>query len=177
MKLSQRGLKLTAALLFVALWSGWWGQISQDNVLLAAELQPLGKTHGKQGWGPEPGGVIYDGTYPPPYLYHPQWPGYFPPPYFIYPPHYEPNKPWYREEGPTPAGRLVLMVDPLQAQVLVNGYPLQRHPDLSYDVGLLQGEYQVEVTAEGFVPYTRSVEIRGGDRIHLNIRLEKEPGR
>ena len=61
----------------------------------------------------------------------------------------------------------------MKAKVLVNGYELQRHPDLSYEVGLLEGEHKIEVVSEGYLPHKRTVRIRGGERLRLTIRLEQ----
>ncbi|MFP4035984.1 MAG: PEGA domain-containing protein [Desulfobacteraceae bacterium] len=151
------------------------------------EDRPLSVTprqlpEGSHTWGPAPGGIIYDGYYPPPDLYyqygHPARPHcYHPycPPYYGYPPYYEPARPWYEEDNqPAPAGRLLLLVEPVKAEAFVDGYPLERHTDLSYEIGLLEGEHQGEVKAEGYMSYKKTVSIRGGERLKMAIRLEKE---
>lgn len=175
-------------LLAVLSWSGCLIQPSGHHDLAMAEQyvqgQPLTDPYEMlpqrhHTWRPDPGGIIYDGYYPPPYMYRHYgssgWSGYYPPypPHLIYPPYYEPRKPWYEDEPPIPAGRLMLLVDPVEAQAYLNGYPLQRHPDLSYEVGLLQGEHQIEVKAEGYVRYNKTVNIQGGERVSLTIRLER----
>ena len=181
MKFSSIFLKTMLAVLFLLFWAESAGSAGRDGFYFASgqeheryfpdpdKMLPL-REH---SWGPDPGGIIYDGYYPPPYRHrHPGWPGYYPP-YPYYPPYYEPRKPWYEDEPPIPAGRLVLLVDPVKAKVLVNGYELQRHPDLSYEVGLLEGEHKIEVVSEGYLPHKRTVRIRGGERLRLTIRLEQ----
>lgn len=163
--------------------------------LLAMEVEveePRILPERSHAWGPDPGGIIFDHPYPPPIIYYypppgdPGWPCYHHPgsppylhhpPHYGYPPYYEPERPWYEGEPPVPAGRVVLLVDPVQAEAFVNGYPLQRHPDLSYEVGLLQGEHQLMITAEGYAPFQQTVRIRGGERLRLTIRLERNPAR
>ncbi len=98
---------------------------------------------------------------------------YYPPPYYYYP-YYEREKRWYEGDLPIPAGRVMLLVDPVQAQVYINGYPLQRQADLTYEAGLLEGEHRIEVMAQGYVTYRRTVDIYGGDMFRLTIRLDKE---
>ncbi|ADH87087.1 carboxypeptidase-like regulatory domain-containing protein [Desulfurivibrio alkaliphilus] len=141
----------------------------------------------EHSWGAPPGEVIFDTPYAPPYLYHPppgypgrppyyHYPGY--PPYFYphYPPHpgyYQRETPWYEAPPPLPAGRVYLLVEPVQAQATINDYPLQRHPDLSYQLALLPGEYRLQVTAEGYQPVQRQLRIQGGERLQLTISLER----
>ena len=180
-------LKGVLILLVTLMAAGMIGPGSKGGMLLAAEPAPeqplLGHEKnlppGFHSWAPGPVKVIPGGKFHPPYPpAHPGWPPY-PPyyhPYYGYYPYYEPEKRWYEEEPPTPAGRLMLLVEPVQAEVLVDGYPLQRHPDLSYEVGLLQGEHRVEVSAEGYEPYQRTVDIQGGERISLTIRLKPTAG-
>ncbi|MDF1615497.1 PEGA domain-containing protein [Desulfurivibrio dismutans] len=141
-------------------------------------------------WGAPPGQVIIDAPYPPPHMYYPPpgYPGWPPhyhhpgaPPYYRpyyppfpgYPPYYQRETPWYEEPPPLPAGRLRLLVEPVQAQATINDYPLQRHPDLSFEVGLLPGDYLLQVSAEGYEPQQRQVRIKGGERIHLTVSLER----
>lgn len=120
---------------------------------------PAAASSSWEGVRPKPVEPPYYYPYPPPYQYHPYYP---------------PERPWYEKEMPIPAGRVMLLVEPMQAEVFVNGYPLKRHPDLSYEVSLLEGEHQIEITAEGYGIYRRSIEIRGNERIRLTIRLEQK---
>lgn len=128
-------------------------------------------------YGRAPRGQIYDGPYPPPYLYYPH-----PYPYpYPYPPYQGPPSSYYSppEEDlyggeVIPAGRLVLLVDPVSADVYVDGHPLKQREDLSYEVALLVGKHKVEVRAEGYSSYEKWIEISGGHRIVLTIRLESD---
>ncbi len=189
MKRFSYRFKILLLMFSIPILAGWTGY--DQNALLLSEA---GYSYGKPStppppippgrphtWGSDPGGVIYDGYYPPFIVYprygHPQAPHryhpLYPPPYRFYPPYYEPEKPWYKDEMPVPAGRVMLLVDPLHAEAFVNGHPLPRHPDLSYEAGLLKGEYIIMVSAEGYETYNRTVEIRGGEMIRLTIRLEQ----
>lgn len=161
-------------------------------VLSAGTLMETGKAHGSQqqaydpagehlenippgfhSWRPYPGRIYPDGRFYPGKRHY-FYPPYYPYPYHFYPRHLEPGKPWYEDIQPIPAGRVVLYVDPVHAKAFVNGYPLQRHADLTYEIGLLQGEHHVQVKADDYLPYERSIEIQGGELIRLTIRLEKE---
>jgi hypothetical protein len=185
-------LKTILVMLLLLIPVGWAGH-DHGEPLFAAEYMSAGpplpprpvQPERPHTWGPDPGTVIYDGYYPPyiiyppyqrhgsPHYYHPP----YPPPYFVYPPpYYEPETPWYKDEMPIPAGRVVLLVDPLDAEVFVNGLPLGRNNDLSFEAGLLQGNYEVEVKADGYQTQRRKVEIRGGEIIRLTIRLDKKTG-
>lgn len=134
-----------------------------------------GKPH---TWGTDPDGVIYEGYYPPPDCrYRRSWdhrhlPYYCP--YLVYPYYYEPARPWYEKDAPIAAGRLQIMVEPVQARAFINGYPLGRHPDLTYEIGLLEGEHHLEVKADGFVTHERTINIQGGQRLRLTIRLDRD---
>jgi hypothetical protein len=175
-KLSLKGVLILLFALAVA-GSGSVGMLLAADPLPDKPLVDHEKNlpPGFHTWAPGPIKVIPGGTFHPAYpVAPPGWPP-FPPyyhPYYGYYPFYEPEKHWYQEEPPTPAGRLMLLVDPIQAEAFVDGYPLQRHPDLSYAVGLLEGEHRVEVTAEGYESYHRTMDIKGGERISLTIRLK-----
>jgi|GEM_PF-2344792 len=183
-------LKILLLILFIPLLAGWAGYdqntytLSEAGYTTGKPSTPPGPTapERRHTWGPDPGGIIYDRYYPPVIPYppykHPRVQPYYyrqcHPPFHYYPPYYEPEKPWYEDDLPIPAGRMMLLVDPVDAKALVNGYPLKRHPDLSYEAGLLKGKYDLEVRADGYETYVREVEIRGGERIHLTIKLKKE---
>lgn len=124
------------------------------------------------------------------HFWHPAWTGPFPglrplyplhPIFFpllsypFFPPYYEagPASAWFTDGVLIPAGRLHLQVNPVHARAFVNGYSLQQNPDLSYEMGLLEGEHQVEITAEGYASFQQTVTIRGGQMLRLNICLEQ----
>lgn len=152
-------------------------------VLFCSALPAFGmekETSGKAiySWraGPVPAeheGSTAPGGWPglrPRYHYPPHVP--FPP--YYYPPYSEREKKWYEGDLPRSAGRIMFLVDPVQAEAFVNGYRLSRHADLSYEISLLRGEHHLEVRAEGYEPYQRTIEIRGGEQISLIIYLEPE---
>ncbi|WP_291321538.1 hypothetical protein [Desulfonatronospira sp.] len=63
----------------------------------------------------------------------------------------------------------------MKAKVLVNGYELQRHPDLSYEVKLLEGKHKhkIEVVAEGYLRINVQSGFAVGRGLRLTIRLEQ----
>lgn len=115
-----------------------------------------------QQWGGSipPKGSIYERT---PYFYYP------------YPIYYYPWVPYdpYKWQV-TPAGSLVVHVDPLTAAVFVDGYRLTQQVDLSYEVGLLIGRHRVEARAEGYEVYEREIDIPTGQRVILPIKLNRK---
>jgi hypothetical protein len=67
----------------------------------------------------------------------------------------------------------VILTNPIDADVYVDGVRLQRQPNLSYDVGLLAGSHQVDIRREGFKPFSYKVEIPPGGGMVLPVELEK----
>jgi hypothetical protein len=72
-----------------------------------------------------------------------------------------------------PAGRMLILVNPVDAEVYVDGVRLQQQSDLSYEVGLLAGPHQVDVKKDGYKAYSRRVDIVPGGGMYLPIALEK----
>lgn len=103
----------------------------------------------------------------------PYWHGYH-----GYPHHYYFHYP-YQERSPyanleiKQAGELLIMVNPSQAEVYVDGYLLKPDENLSYRIGLLIGKHQVEVRAEGYKPYFQETGITTGQRTSLSVKLEE----
>lgn len=141
-------------------------------------------------WGTDPGGVIYDHRYwhprGYPYNFHPATPRT--PcrpcqPKFSCPPCYPPGAfrhsgpPWYKDGMPAPAGRLSVLVEPLHAEAFIDGVPLKRNEDLSYEAKLLPGTYLIEARANGYQSRERTVSIRGGEFVRLAIRLDPDENR
>lgn len=107
------------------------------------------------GWGPP-------GSYPPP-----QYPAQpYPLPATTSPPTYPPQV--------KPAGRLLILTNPIDAEVYVDGVRLQQQSNLSYDVGLLAGPHQVDIRKEGFKPFSYKAEIPPGGGMVLPVELEKQ---
>lgn len=152
-----------------------WGLLFVAHTAWGAEIQL--RQQGKKGqnaadllveapsYGLTPGGTIYGGPYPPPY-------GYYPYPYYPWPPpqSYSPPASAPRTHLIS-AGRLMVMVDPVAAEVLVDGLRLRQNNDLSYEVGLLVGTHTLTVRAEGYDPYKEAVDVPGGQHVIRTIRL------
>lgn len=124
-------------------------------------------------YGSPPRGHIYGGSYPAP---HPYYPYGWPPPYM-----YAPSKGEYRappapadsKEGQEyiPVGQVIILVDPVSAEVFLDGLRLTQRDDLSYAVGLLEGRHKVKIQAEGYVAYDKTINVSGGRGKFLTIRL------
>lgn len=129
----------------------------------AAELSVEAPSYGRA-----PGGTIYGGP-PPPYWWYP---------YSHYP--WSPPSPGYSPpvNAPRsqliPAGRLVILVDPVNAEVVVDGLLLRQNNDLSYEVGLLVGTHTLTVRAEGYDPYDEAIDVPGGQHVFRTVRLNPE---
>ncbi|HLE59953.1 MAG TPA: PEGA domain-containing protein [Thermoanaerobaculaceae bacterium] len=126
------------------------------------------------------------GGFPPPPAwapYYPPWwgwgwggPGPYPPPPYLSQPYLQPGAPTppaYPLQV-KPAGRLVVLTNPIDADVYVDGVRLQQQPNLSYDVGLLAGPHQVDIRREGFKPFSYKADIPPGGGIVLPVELEKQ---
>lgn len=73
-----------------------------------------------------------------------------------------------------PAGRLLILSNPIDAEVYVDGVRLQQQPNLSYDVGLLAGPHQVDIRKDGFKPFSYKADIPPGGGMVLPVELEKQ---
>jgi len=126
-------------------------------------------------FGAQPRGYIYGDPIPPPYPY------YYPPPYpfYGYPaPQGAPSPGMPQVPAPTQSapqqysvGHIIIVVDPVGAEVSLDGLRLTQRSDLSYAVGVLEGSQVVRVTASGFEPHERTLEVRGGIGMFLTVRL------
>lgn len=122
-------------------------------------------------YGPPPMGYIYGGPYPAPYPYYP-----YPPPYMYAPPPGEnraPPAPGNTTAGQEhiPVGQIIILTDPVSAEVFLDGLRLTQRDDLSYAVGLLEGRHKVKVQAQGYVAYDKTIDVLGGRGKFLTIRL------
>jgi hypothetical protein len=104
-------------------------------------------------------------------------------------PYYQPYYPYYSPYGgnypgnrtdispyPTdvkPAGRLFIQIEPLDAQVMADGYTLRQKDDLTYEVGLFTGTHHIEANKDGFKSYKVDVDIQPGMGTLITIVLEK----
>lgn len=73
-----------------------------------------------------------------------------------------------------PAGRLVIIVDPVEAEVYVDGVRLPQRANRWYEVGLLAGPHRVDIRQEGFKSLSEAVDIPPGGGLVLSIQLEKQ---
>ena len=116
-------------------------------------------------------GYLYDAPYGgAPYYYAP-YPYYYPwgAPGGVY----GPSEGDFGGDAVIPAGRLILLVDPVSAEVYVDGHRLNQRDDLSYQVGLLVGRHAVEVRAQGYRPYNQDVNLQPGRRMVITVRLKR----
>lgn len=121
-------------------------------------------------YGPPPTGYIYGGPYPAPY---PVYPYGWPPSYMYAPPPRENRAPPSPEVGQEhiPVGQIIILVDPVSAEVFLDGLRLTQRDNLSYAVGLLEGAHKVKVQAKGYLAYDKTIDVLGGRGMFLTIRL------
>ena len=105
-------------------------------------------------------------------FHHPYYPGYG----YGYPYYFSPSedKSPYENLEVKQAGELAIMIEPADAEVLVDGYQLMQNEALEYSIGLLTGKHHVEARAKGFKPYREEVEIHPAERTLIYIQLKKE---
>jgi hypothetical protein len=162
-----QAISIAVGLLVLVAQTAWSGDIrlSQQGKKgrSAADLSVEAPSYGRA-----PGGTIYGGPYPPPYGYYP-YPYYpWPPSQGYYPPAFEPPSQLI------PAGRLIVLVDPVDAEVWVDGLRLGQNNDLSYEVGLLVGTHTLTVRAEGYDPHEEEIDIPGGRHVFRTVRLSQQ---
>lgn len=139
----------------------------------ASEKHPAGKVI-KESMedmkGPRP---YWEQHHPYPYSYpYPYYP-YPPPPYMRYE---DSRKSPYDSLSVKQAGRITVTVQPLDAEVFVDGYQLKSKEDLTYEIGLLTGIHRVDVKKDGYKPYSIEVLVEADRTIPLAIELEKGKG-
>ncbi len=141
------------------------------------KLQKDGKTvelnADAPSYGPPPAGYIYGGPYPAPYPFYPYG---WPPSYMFAPLPGEIRAspaPTFSTDGQEhiPVGQIIILTDPVSAEVFLDGLRLNQRDDLSYAVGLLEGPHQVKVEAEGYEAYEKTINVSGGRGRFLTIRL------
>ena len=124
-------------------------------------------------YGSSPRGHIHDGPHPAPYPYYPYG---WPPPYLYAPPPGENRAPPVSPDSTDgqehiPVGQIIILVDPVSAEVFLDGLRLTQRDDLSYAVGLLEGRHKVKIQAEGYVTHDKTINVLGGRGKFLTIRL------
>jgi hypothetical protein len=69
-------------------------------------------------------------------------------------------------------GTLALGVQPVDAVVLINGEEWDRpEGEPRFNIDLPEGTHRIEVRKEGFAPYSRTIQIRRGQTLTLNVSL------
>lgn len=165
---SVTGIAL-AALLAVAMPAG------ADKLKLQKDGKTVELNAQAPSYGPPPTGHIYGGSYPAPYPYYPYG---WPPPYMYAQPPGEnrmPPAPQDHASGQEqiPVGQIIILTDPVSAEVFLDGLRLTQRDDLSYAVGLLEGQHKVKVQAGGYATYDKNLNILGGRGMFLTIRLNR----
>lgn len=87
---------------------------------------------------------------------------------------YDPRRPSrsYGRQQPSDFGTLSLRVQPDDAIVLVDGDEWDRPEGESrFYIDLAEGSHSVEVRKEGYRTYTRSIQVRRGETVTLNVSL------
>ena len=141
---------------------------------LASDKHPTGEVirDSMEGLkGPRPYWEQQHHPYPHHYSYpYPYYP-YPPPPYLRYE---DSRKSPYDSLSVKQAGRITVTVQPLDAEVFVDGYQLKSKDDRTYEIGLLTGIHKVDVRKDGYKPYAIEVLVESGRTIPLAIELMKE---
>ena len=70
-----------------------------------------------------------------------------------------------------PVGHIVVVVNPVGAQVTLDGVRLTQRTDLSYAVGVLEGRHVVRVSAQGFEAHSRTLDVQRGVGLFVTVRL------
>jgi hypothetical protein len=74
-------------------------------------------------------------------------------------------------------GTLSLQVNPAEAVILIDGEAWERPQGQNrFSIDLLEGPHRVEVREQGYGPYARTVDVRGGAAITLNVSLSPGSG-
>lgn len=70
-----------------------------------------------------------------------------------------------------PVGHIVLLVNPVGAEVSLDGVRLTQRTDLSYAVGVLEGRHVLRVAAPGFETHERVLDVQRGIGLFVTVRL------
>lgn len=79
------------------------------------------------------------------------------------------------EAQPLPVGRVVVDVEPAEAEVWLNGRKLASESPGHFEWSLVEGRYPVEVRAPGRREFRREVVVEPGRHTELRVVLEPEP--
>ncbi len=84
------------------------------------------------------------------------------------------SSPGYDAE-PVPVGRVVVDVEPTDAEVWLNGRKLAPSASGHFEWSLVEGRYPLEVRAAGRRTFRREVVVEPGRHTELRVRLEPQP--
>jgi hypothetical protein len=73
-----------------------------------------------------------------------------------------------------PGGRLVIAVEPKDADVYVDGMRLAVRGEHGFEIGLLAGRHRVDVRRGGMSPWSQDVDVPAGGGLLINVGLEAE---
>jgi PEGA domain len=92
--------------------------------------------------------------------------------------HYPPARHEVVPQAPAPGesayGAIAVRVQPMNAEVLVNGERWESPQAGDLTLQLAEGTYQVEVRREGFRPYSATIRVRRGETTSLNVSLSRQ---
>ena len=71
-----------------------------------------------------------------------------------------------------PGGRLVIEVEPKDADVYVDGMRLTVRGEHGFEMGLLAGRHRVDVRGAGMGPWSQDVDVPGGGGLLIKVELE-----
>ncbi len=78
---------------------------------------------------------------------------------------------------PTPVGRVVVDVEPPEAEVRLDGRPLSPGSPGHFEWSLVEGRYPLDVRAPGHLDFRREVVVEPGRSTELRVKLEPLPPR
>jgi hypothetical protein len=70
-----------------------------------------------------------------------------------------------------PGGRLVIEVEPRDADVYVDGMRLTNRSEQGFDLGLLAGRHRVDVRRAGSQPWSQEVDVPAGGGLLITVEL------
>lgn len=72
-----------------------------------------------------------------------------------------------------PAGRILIHVEPSDAQAYIDGRKLQQLPDLTFQAALFAGSHHIDIIKEGYKKFSEDVTIHPAGGLVIPVRLEK----
>jgi hypothetical protein len=96
-----------------------------------------------------------------------------PPPRYPSPPPRRDAPPPVRGDQVQDYGALAIRVQPMDAEVIVNGESWESPAAGDLTLQLSEGTHHVEVRKEGYRPYTAEIQVRRGETARLNVSLSR----